>query len=195
MKQLSFFILLCSLLLTSCKKDEEDPVRNSSVFIDKDPTYQTTIEKVIAPGARGDSMIYKIDLNQDGLSDFSFYSYFNFSPAIYTSKFRIDALAENCFVLCDTNIISPTVLNINDELKRDLNWKSEKIMMQEMGSFRDSSIGVDYREGNWVNVQNKYIGLMITTQNEVSFGWAKISVPDGRINSFTLHETGYKILN
>ncbi len=56
-------------------------------------------------------------------------------------------------------------------------------------SFRSSS-GEAFYLGQWLNVQNRFLGLKFTINGEVHYGWARLSVRSGNFKS-TARLTGY----
>jgi hypothetical protein len=53
--------------------------------------------------------------------------------------------------------------------------------------------GITYNIGNWYNLSDKYIGLLIENGGNHTYAWLQLSVPNyNPVNSLTLHEIGFK---
>ena len=95
--KLIFFTIILGFF---CSCEKEDPIEQLDTFLiigDYDAVI-TSLDTVIYPPDRGDSVLYQIDLDSNGLKDFGFYIYYNFSPCIFFSKFRFDCLNDKAKV-------------------------------------------------------------------------------------------------
>lgn len=198
MKSKLFLSIIILSLFYCCEKDEEidPPAKLDSFLIVGDETASiTTYDTLITPAKRCSSILYKIDLDADELNDVAFYIYYCYSPSHFTSYFNFDCLTDKVKVLTNDSIQSPEILEYGDTLNLDRKWTngSMGILRASGRSCLVGGNGVVYKTGNWYDLSNKYVGLLIENDDHPVYGWIKLSVPDDDwIASLTVHESGYK---
>ncbi len=155
----------------------------------------TTLDTLITPEDRCDSIVYKIDIDSNGIDDLAFYIYYCYSPSKFSSTFRFDCLTDKIKVLTNDSIISPEILNYGDTLNFNKYWVNEsmEILSASGSSEMTGEAEMVQKFGNWFDLSEKYIGLLIENDENPIYGWIKLSVPDDDwICSLTIHEIGYK---
>jgi len=193
MKYKLILFILILLSLYSCEENENVLLKNYLVIGNTDAKI-SVLDTLITPPDRCDSIIYEIDLDKDKVIDYSFYVYYCYSPSYFSSIFKFNCLHEKAKVLINDSIFSPEILEVGDTLKNDKNWLSMNMTILTASGASEivGGDGIIYKNGNWFDVTNKYIGLIINKKENPIYGWIKISVPNENwVYSLTIHETGY----
>jgi len=119
------------------------------------------------PGSRS---FFDLDLNHDGIEDFSFTNYPGgfFYPALSVRLVDNPPLSGGI----QGGGLSALALN------RGARIGSSKSFSQGDSSFglRLAFVNQNGDHGDWVNVTNRYLGLKFPINGEVHFGWARLSV-------------------
>lgn len=192
--KLRFSLLLIILgFLYSCEKEKDQS--ETFLVVGSKGAIITSLDTLITPISRCNSVLYQIDIDSDGLKDFGFYIYYCYSPSHYNSTFRFDCLNTKCKVLCNDSTSTPEILNIGDTLVLSDSWKTQNMNMLSVNEYLES-IGGDMiylKNGIWQNCTNKYIGVLIEKDKGLIYGWIKLSIPNNSwTQSLTIHEIGYK---
>lgn len=199
MNKLHFLLIVIAGFLASCEKstiDDNPAVSLDSLMIIGEANVNLTLfDTTIYPADRCDSLLYKMDIDSDGINDFQFYTYYCYSPCIYMSNMRIDCLSANCKILSNDSIQSPEILELGDTLQSIGNWISQRTDMLSTSGMSGlcGGDGIIYTYGNWHDLSNKYIGLLIEKEENSILGWIKLSI-NKTYNDFpiVLQEIGYK---
>lgn len=190
-------LIILSLFYCCEKDDNNNPTEKLDAFLvvgDENASI-TVLDTLITPEDRCDSIIHKIDIDFNGVDDVAFYIYYCYSPSYFGSNFRFDCLNDKIKVLTNDTIISPEILNYGDTLSFDKNWVTQnmKILSASGSSEMIGGDGTVHKYGNWFDLSDKYIGLLIENDENPIYGWIKLSVPDDDwICSLAIHEIGYK---
>ncbi len=185
--------ILMGIIYYSCNNKDDIPNEQPATFAvigDLDANI-AILDSVIYPSYRGDSLFFPIDLDLDGIQDYRFYIYNNYSPCIFLSNFRFDCLHDLAKVYTNDTIQSPEILKLGDTLTVDKHWLSAKFRILDASGICElaGGDGIIHKSGNWFNLSNKYIGLLIEKEGNPIYGWIKLSVPDyDWIDSLTIHE-------
>jgi hypothetical protein len=191
---LSFFLgIICSCEESRDNTLEEQPdpfvvIGDLDADINSSDTLIYSLEK-------GDSILYQIDLDSDGSVDFELCIYYDYSSCLFFSDFRFSCLNDLAKICTNDTILSPDILSLGDTLSFNRRWISDKFDIIESSGICESGggDGNNYKYGNWVNISNKYIGLMVENNENPVYGWIKLSIPDDElICSLTIHEIGRK---
>ena len=136
---------------------------------------------------------FPIDLDSDGTEDISFYikRISDFYLAFY-SDFEIHSLNDKLKIITNDSILTPKILEIGDTLNTKKSWKkADKLSLLDINYSFFNRMDTEII-GNWYNISNKYIGFLIENENNPTYGWVKLSIPEtGWITSLTIHEVGY----
>jgi hypothetical protein len=119
-----------------------------------------------------DNTQYKLDLNHDGVNDFSFshFAYGNWD------HFYITGLAANHIF----GNGSASALRFGVPIGPNGRF-SHFGMMAKSGVIS----GSDFTTGKWFNVQNRYLGLQFSINGETHYGWARLTVKNGIVATLT----------
>lgn len=193
------FVILIFVIfgfLLSCEKSTNDEIPteelDSLLIIGDVSANLILLDTTVFPYDRCDSILYKLDIDLNGVYDFQFYIYYCFSPCVYWSDMRIDCLFENCKILSNDSIKTPEILELGDTIQSIGNWISQRTDMLSTNSMSTlcGGDGILYTYGNWHDLTNKYIGLMIEKEDNIILGWIKLSINNNiRLD---LQEIGYK---
>ncbi|NOR74862.1 MAG: hypothetical protein GQ525_06865 [Draconibacterium sp.] len=180
-------------LFYACEKDPIEELDTFLVIGNENATIRI-IDTLIFPEDRYDSIVYKIDIDLNGTNDVAFYIFYDYSPSHYRSNFRFDCLTDQIKVLTNDSILSPEILDYGDTLNIDKKWVNSSMeILRTFGNSVWVGDGIIYKYGNWYDLSNKYIGVLIEDDENPTYGWIKLSVPDGEwVNSLTIHEIGHK---
>jgi hypothetical protein len=189
MKQTMVLTLLLIGILSSCKKEKEN-LETVLVIGDKSASI-TEFDNLIFPLDEG-SILFPIDLDSNHIIDFTIYIDYSESPCLYYLSLNINCDSVNDLILCNDSILSPEILEFGDTLSYSNNWVSQKFIM--LHATRDcSGNGETYTNGNWHDLTNKYVGIMIEKNGYLIYGWIKLSIiKTYYYYTIEVHEIGYK---
>lgn len=144
-------------------------------------------------GGIGPGSAYDLDLNHDGKTDFRLTDGFVTRTSIgslYVAPFASNqGLDGNGVEVKGSQIFSPTALNRGAHIGGGQIFYGSCIGCNsslEIMAWADPS--ADF--GDWVNVQNRYLGVRLFIDHETHYGWARFSVrvEDDRVTALL---TGY----
>jgi hypothetical protein len=120
---------------------------------------------------------YNLDLNHDGISDFTI-----LERAFYSTVYNINFLSVKPL---GSNGVAGQQRHYAEALKRGVRIGSNLGFYQRPTEMCDVRTGG--REGSfgpWVNVTNRYLGLKFTIKGKTHYGWARLTVKtkDGDLN-------------
>jgi hypothetical protein len=128
---------------------------------------------------------YKLDLNHDGISDFTLQAVFEEKELCYprppfTMRYLQETPAQGGGVADDTNG-APTALHKGVEIGPNLGFNPAAAYMAYFadGYWRYSQTYCapkEYLAGTWINVTDRYLGLKFQIHGKLHFGWARLSV-------------------
>lgn len=184
------------LFFQNCKKDNNETpqkcpdnnliianVINSSITTD-------TFDTLISPPSRGHSAEFFFDINSDGIDDFRFYAFYNYSPCIYTSELSINTLSDSAKIIVNDTINSPAILSFGDTVQYYSNWKAGELTLFDYYSQCDmGGGGTESRFGTWYGIENQYIGLKLELNNLLFYAWVNISVVE--TSGIFVHKVSY----
>jgi len=118
---------------------------------------------------------YPLDLNHDGINDFSFYNYGQFHSTAGSANLRIEPLAKNEVMLNQLSnaraLPAGVVIGPHDPFR-----PAGEPLMAAYSFFR----GQSHFAGPWANggkgVKNRYLGLKFHYKGGTHFGWARLNV-------------------
>jgi len=148
----------------------------------------TPAHVVIKPGST-----YHLDLNHDGAADFSFTDFASarFSVAsLYVSAFASNqGQSGNAVEVSASDIFLPRALNRGARIGSSGIFYGSCI---GCNSSREIMAWIDpYKEaGDWVNVEDRFVGVRLLINHETYYGWARFSVR-AVDNKVTALLTGY----
>ena len=111
------------------------------------------------------------------------------------ASFRMDCLHDSAKVCTPDTLLSPKVMEYGDTLQGNLPWASQKFVILSASGYSTlcGGDGIVYKYGDWYNLPDKYMGLLIEKKEYPVYGWVLLSIPDDDwIHSLTLHKTGWK---
>jgi len=153
------------------------------------------INTLIKPPNRCQNFVYEIDIDTNKINDISITIYYCTSPGYSNSSIYINCLTDNIKILTSDSIIAPEILNYGDTLSLHKKWvtKNMRLIYSSCTNKIIGGDGITYNIGNWYNLSDKYIGLLIENGGNPTYAWLKLSVPNyNPVNSLTLHEIGFK---
>ncbi len=117
---------------------------------------------------------YQLDLNHDGVKDFSF-SYPGTSHATQTAALIVQALdkTNGVAVVGLPEYPADFAAGKGDGPGRKFISARQQIMALW---FISTYQGIKTYRGNWLNVQNRYLGLKFLIKGKVHYGWARLNV-------------------
>jgi hypothetical protein len=134
-----------------------------------------------------DGGTFNLDLNNDGTFDFTFFETHNpggSSTSSYT-KTGISPLGSNAIAGSVSGAyIYPFAMNSGDTVKASLTWNIGS--NQSMGSYW----GGVAPYGNWLGLNDKYVGLKLDVAGNIYYGWARLDV-DATGSAFTIKDYAY----
>ena len=141
----------------------------------------------------GRSQNYAIDLNHDGIVDFTIQNLFEVNLAFgypYSSAFLLQALpAEGNAVEAasrfHTNYAAPLQAGVQIGPPALFKLRHET-MAGQFGVF-----GTFYYFGYWLNVSNRYLGFHFKIDDEWHYGWARLTVQSNKKRRLVAVLTGY----
>ena len=158
---------------------------------------QTAVAQVVYTPAHVEikpGTTYDLDLNNDGAIDFGFTDFVStrVTPigSLHVSAFASNqGLDGNGVEVNNSQIFSPLALNRGARIGGSKAFYGSCIGCNS--SLEIMAWADPYAEfGDWVNVQNRYLGLRLFIDHEAHFGWARFSVRVER-NKVTALLTGY----
>jgi hypothetical protein len=201
---LLFFLFL--LLISSCRKDKDEPVvkitpliieyTSSNIAVNDIP--DTTIESFQLPH------YFHIDLNSDGQDDFRFsvYNIYGYGGLVlFRSNMRIESWNSDSYIFADSifphvdlngdtvihqstvDSLYPKVFSLGDTISIHENWERGNLNILRTGWDIPPS-EEHYYEGFWWNSDKKYIGVKCKGLS----GWIKIGIPDKFNRSIKIYE-------
>lgn len=173
---LSIFLVLLTLVLSSCKKEQEYLQNFLVVGETAEGLSRYPINEVVCPPDRcTDGDFYELNLDGDTITDFEFYVNYCYSPCYYYGEISLNAKQPNCKILaCDT-VLSPQILVSGDTLNQNKNWVSANMNLGGR-STSCSTPGPGGTYGIWIDQTNKYIGLMVEKDGYLIYAWVKVTV-------------------
>jgi len=131
----------------------------------------------------GTNHIYKLDLNHDGLADFTIDNHSFFTDTIVATLGAYPAQPKNAVVGAQPQVGYPYYAYA---LKSGATVGPKQPFS---GGWMAWSDGAN-REGQWVNVRRRYLGLKFLVKGKIHYGWARLNVTVGN-SSITATLTGY----
>jgi len=122
----------------------------------------------------GRNQKYAIDLNHDGITDFTLDNYF-FQDGRRGSYIQanLDVVPTAGKIVCSSEGYAAAALQKGAEIgPKDESAKACSVMASRMV---EGSFGT-YSFGPWFNVSDLYLGLRFEIQGQVHFGWARLTV-------------------
>jgi hypothetical protein len=125
----------------------------------------------------GGELHHKIDLNHDGINDFSF-SYPGTSFGPHTAALMVRPLGKGNKVVARTSGTHrqkyfPAALYAKALVGPKRRFESYK---QQAMAGSTTALGTSSQFGNWFNVTNRYLGFEFVIKGKVHYGWARLSV-------------------
>ncbi|NOQ25585.1 MAG: hypothetical protein GQ564_09525 [Bacteroidales bacterium] len=200
MKIRLILLLIILSLFYSCEKEEENnPTEDLDTFLvigDNNATVRildTVLNFYIYYYGDG-SMENKIDIDFNGINDVAFEISAYSKLGYFFSDFIFKCLNDKTKVLTNDSILSPEILDYGDTLNVDNNWVREnmEILSVDYASQVVGGDGIIHHYGNWYDLSNVYIGIIIENDENPVYGWIKLSISGGFTSSVTIHEIGYK---
>jgi hypothetical protein len=135
---------------------------------------------------------YYLVLNNEGVTDFelgnSWYS--GGEGSDFKARLRLNAVSKEARV--ETSASYYRSITAVAALKRGAKIPTEQTGLKDGGAllyFSSNGIGNRKYQGKWLNARNIYFGLKFQVRGKTHYGWARVSVTDGRFCAGIL--TGY----
>ncbi|MEO5673019.1 MAG: T9SS type A sorting domain-containing protein [Chitinophagales bacterium] len=146
--------------------------------------YTDIPDTIIYIGSFANPESYALDLNNDGQTDFRF----DFSGAQFASSgYEINLFTLNEYLSGNPNQIEgnmhdASALIEGDTISKAKPWISASFVY--MGYFASSFSGYNsstivsqfFSSGNWVNVNNRYLGVRLILSTDTLYGWIRMDV-------------------
>jgi hypothetical protein len=116
---------------------------------------------------------YQLDLNDDGVKDFSFsYNAPDHSVSLFVLPLSLKKQdANGVLTLRDSGLPFDLPAGAVVGPKGDFQTRQQQLMAWCLAYG-----GVTSFQGNWVNVKSRYLGLKFLIKGKVHYGWARLSV-------------------
>jgi hypothetical protein len=126
---------------------------------------------------------YKLDLNNDGIADFTLQEVFEQTDPCYyrgpfTTRYLSETPAQGAGATADTKGF-PTALDEGVEIGSNSGFNPAAAYMAYVaaGYFFDAHCRYEATvAGNWINVADRYLGLEFQIHGKLHFGWARLTV-------------------
>ena len=201
---MSIKVLLASVIciaFLSCKEQQEyltvppetlDSL-DSLIVLGLDSLHEKNLD-IFLEHNRCDSLIYKLDLDQNSIYDVEFYLYHCYSPSHFYGTMKLRCLNDTVQVFTNDTLASPEILSFGDTLNSAGLWTNQsfEMIMKHQTSTIVGGDGVMYTEGNWHNIEEKYIGVKLVYPGLTKLAWIKVSIPNENIPKLHIHLTGNK---
>ena len=124
----------------------------------------------------GGVLHHRLDLNHDGINDFSF-SYPGTSGGPHSGALMVRSPDKGNKVVLRTSgtrhqQFYPAAISAGMLVGPKLRFRSGK--QQVMAEWESNSVHTS--RGNWMNVKNRYLGFEFVIKGKVHYGWARLSV-------------------
>lgn len=134
----------------------------------------------------GRDQSFVIDLNHDGISDFTIHNRFQVLSS-YSLRLKV-APDHNAAVMRSFYSSAAAVLGKGATIGFGGGfWPLPQVMAARWGGYG----GDDYSYGHWFNVKNAYLGLNFMIDGQVHYGWARFTVRSNRAFRIEAELTGY----
>lgn len=175
---LSIFLVLLTVVFSSCKKEQEYLQDFLVVGKTTEGLSRYPINEIVSPPDRctaGD--FYRLNFDEDTITDFEFFVNYCYSPCYYTASISLNAKQPNCKILSSDTILSPKILVAGDTLNQYKNWVNNSM---SLGGYSTTCTapGTGGTYGIWIGETEKYIGLMVEKDDFVIYAWVKVTVID-----------------
>jgi hypothetical protein len=120
-----------------------------------------------------------LDLNHDGITDFTIVNSdesCSTGPDCLFEDLTVSPNAPNRVLTTYGGMSFAQALPIGIKIGPGENFGSRFIQMERCKSTRTSY----YAMGSWFNVKNRYLGLSFSIDGQTHYGWARLSVRNGR---------------
>ena len=133
---------------------------------------------------------YNVDLNNDGISDYSISSVRNgnicqHGGMVYRSQVSVSAFNTNA-VVAVTSTTYPLAMNFNNVISSGLSLSASGLVYSTYwGNCGTGSLNL------WPNSVDRYLGLKLTVGANTYYGWARMLVVFGTQPTFTIKDYAY----
>jgi hypothetical protein len=145
--------------------------------------------------------LYRLDLNHDGITDFTMFDHFTGPTQFLSSRQSLGVRAApynrvKCVYpsFCASTFIYAAVLPQGSQIGTSQNRHGWLGVFAQM-ALAEGSKGKDTLFGYWPNTRNGYLGLRFQIDGEPHFGWARLSVQfvggSAGNRTWEAHLTGY----
>jgi hypothetical protein len=136
---------------------------------------------------------YQLDLNHDGITDFTLSNFYTFlSTHSLGGRISIDMPSGNEVMAphrgAKVGAYMASALPAGIKIQANKKFKAKLKSAELAGSWR-SEISTG-NTGNWLNVQNRYLGLRFVITGKIHYGWARLNVSCAKYQCTALL-TGY----
>ena len=139
------------------------------------------------PYGAGGAALY-LDLNHDGINDFSFFNFFSSTSFILGLSISPVNASNEIFSTGRGNVFSVFAAALPVRRRVGPEGKFEK--QAGLGMANDDSFSPSC-QGPWVNANEKYLGLKFLIDGEVHYGWARLNVHCVALHPVHAAITGY----
>jgi hypothetical protein len=167
------------------------------VYTDISPDQQLTCTPISQPHIKSCSFPYQLDLNKDGIVDFTIsYSYFYMASGIEgqrrtTTSVQITCNKQNAVAV---DSVYPLALNPGDNISLGLNWKSDTTVTLK-SLVTNCGYGCNnFYSGNWFASADKMLGLKLAITGKVFYGWALLSGDALTIRSYAFNSISNQLI-
>jgi hypothetical protein len=122
----------------------------------------------------GNNQEYNLDLNHDGVTDFTIQNYFRASPCqVFTDDAELPASGNGVIPYYDINGTFAGALTLGALIGPGQNFVGGLRTMFEYGV---TCPFPGFEEGPWAGVVNHYLGLSFQANGQTHYGWARLTV-------------------
>jgi hypothetical protein len=172
------------------RPDYSKPTAGSSKIINTD-----LVPDTIGTCSGACSKDYYLDLNKDGINDFSFSV--RSSPPSFRCGGAFGYGNSTVGVLpLNSNFVSSSKLVLNEIIGNNISWYNTSQVLRNCTAHCVADIGFIQKyliySGNWVTSTDGYLSLKIKAKNQVYYGWVRLSLSaTGLGASFTMKDYAY----
>jgi hypothetical protein len=134
---------------------------------------------------------YNLDLNHDGIADFTIEDSFRGNGKCTTfAEIKEKASGVNGVVVVLQHGLFAAALSQGAKIGGSQNFKGSFRAMAIYNRYTTSHVCMKFSLGSWVNVTNRYLGLKFVIHGKTHYGWARLTVNKSG-HSFVAQLTGY----
>ena len=117
---------------------------------------------------------YSLDINNDGIPDFTFNAYEGGGMIQTAGGCSIESLGSNSICVVDKGRVDPDTMKFASMINKDLYWNNGTLYFNE---YVNSQVpNSSSSSGIWLNLGDKYVGLRVIESTDTIYGWVRVHV-------------------